>query len=161
MRVREVHRRYGQAARKWVWVAGPMYVFEDDGKSRADLVPVDKVLPEHYEDDNGWWTCHADTEEGDLAVIYRSGAKNAAGRLPARGPKDICQVSLATSNARRLAVDPLAGEFLDQYGCLCVVVAEFSPTIGIRTLKTDPEIMAWPALRAGFVKAASPMPEAV
>ena len=160
MRVSEVDRRYGKAAKKWVWVTGPMYVFDEDGTSRADLV-VGEVLPEHYEDDNGWWTCHRDTRMGHLAVIYRSGARNHTDRLPTKGPKDLCQVVLTTSDARALADDPLAGEFSDKHGCLYAVIAEFTPTLEIQTLRADPVISTWPALRAGFVKAASPMPEEV
>ena len=161
MRVAEVDRRYGKTANKWVWVAGPMYLFEADGKPRADLVPVDEVLPEHYEDDNGWWTCHPETRTGDLAVVYRSGARNNAGWLPTSGPKDLCHVIVATSNAFPLAEDPLAGEFSDKHGCLFAVVAQFNPPVAIKTLRGDPVISTWPALRAGFVQGSSRLPEDV
>lgn len=161
MRVTEVDRRYGKTANKWVWVAGPMYLFEADGKPRSDLVPVDEVTPEHYEDDNGWWTCHPDTRTGDLAVIYRSGARNDPGRMPTTGPKDLCQAVLVTSDAFPLAKDPLAGEFSEKHGCLFAVVAQFNPTVAIQTLRADPVISTWSALRAGFVQGASRLPEDV
>ncbi len=162
MRITDVDRRYSSyAIAKWVWVSGPQYTFEVDGTPRRALFPVEEVLPEHYDDDNGWWTCHPDTKAGDLAVLYRSGAENEAGQLPRHGPKDICQVVLATSDAFALADDPLAAEFSDKHGCRFVSLAEFSPPIEIRTLREDPVLAAWPALRAGFVKSASPMPEEV
>ncbi len=162
MRITDADRRYASDAfAKWVWVSGPQNTFEVDGTAIRALFPVEEVLPEHYDDDNGWWTCHPDTKTGDLAVLYRSGASNAAGQLPRHGPKDLCQVILATSDAFALADDPFAGEFSDKHGCRFVSLAEFSPPIGIRTLRGDTVLAAWPALRAGFVKSASPMPEDV
>ncbi len=161
MRIEEVDRRWGSAASTWVWVTGPMHVFEEDGTPSHDLLPVDHAVPGDFEDDHDWWTCHPDTRMGDLAVLYRSGARNDAGRRPAVGPKDLCQVMLATSDAFPLADDPLAGRFSGKHGCRYAVVAQFSPPIGIGTLREDPVTKTWPALRAGFVQGASAMPGAV
>jgi hypothetical protein len=162
MRITDVDRRYAAAAgAKWVWVSGPQYTFEADGKAPRWLLPVEEVLPEHFDDDNGWWTCHPDTKAGDLAVLYRSGAENDPGYVPRYGPKDVSHVLLATSDAFALADDPLVGEFADKHGCCFVTLAEFSPPIGIRTLRADRVLASWPALRAGFVRSASPMPEEV
>lgn len=159
MRIKDIDRRYAEGAAKWVWVSGPKYVFEIDGAPRQALLPVEEVLSEHYEDDNGWWTCHPKTKAGDHAVVYRSGAANDAGQLPRRGPKDFCQVVLATSDAFPLADDPLAGEFSIKHGCRFVPVAEFSPPVEIGELKADPALAAWPALRAGFVRSAYQLPD--
>jgi len=155
MDVREVDQRWGATAAKWVWSARPRYLFEDDGTERADLEPVDEVIAEDYSDELGWWTCDRKTEMHDLAVIYRTAGK--ADDL-VRGPKDLCYVCLAVSDAFRLADDPLAGAFSKHFGCRCVVVARFEPPIRIAELRADPVIRDWGALKAGFVKAAMPMP---
>lgn len=161
MRVNDVDRRYAaKAASKWVWVSGPQYVFEPDGATPQSLLPVDKVLAEHYDDDRGWWTCHPKTEEGDLAVLYRSGAANQPGQQPRRGPKDLCHVILATSDAHQLKDDPLAGEFSDDYGCRFVTVADLDP-ISISEMRGDAVLSTWSALRADFRQAAYEMPEEV
>src|SRR4051794_3432421 len=117
MRLKDVDRLLASdASVKWVWVAGPMYVFEVNGSTPRYLLPVEELLAEHWAEDNGWWTCHPDTRKGDLAVMYRSGAVNEDGRLPRRGPKDLCQVMLATSDAFPLRDDPFAGEFIEHHG---------------------------------------------
>jgi hypothetical protein len=162
MRIKDVDRRFAPAAKaKWVWVSGPQYVFEVDGTPSEALLPVEEVLPEYYEDDRGWWTCHPKTEEGDLAVMYRSGAANEPGQLPRHGPKDLCQVVLATSDAFPLADDPLAGEFSDKHGCRFVALAQFAPPIGISELRADPVLAAWPALQASFMRSAYELPDEV
>src|SRR5947209_3222594 len=98
MDLNEVHRRWGRTAAKWVWTTGPFYAFEPDGAERRSLEPVDEVDEHAYDDeDAGFWTCDKNTKMHDLAVIYRSGARNDDGRLPRHGPKDICYVMLATS----------------------------------------------------------------
>ena len=158
--IEEVDRRWGATATKWVWSTRPRYVFEEDGSERLGLEPVDEVVPEDYSDETGWWTCHPDTRKHDLAVIYRNEGK-ADPEYPVRGTKDLRYVCLAVSDAFPLAYDPLAGEFSDHHGCRYVVVGWFDPSIGIGELRADPRTQAWPALKAGFVQAAMPMPEQV
>lgn len=161
VKIREVHERWGSSATKWVWSARPRHVFEPDGTERDDLEPVNVLTRDDFSDETGWWTCHPNTRVGDLAVIYRStGDKDVEG-FPVRGPRDLRYVCLATSDAFALADEPLAGEFADKHGCRSVVVAEFEPPVGIAELRSDPQIRSWPALRAGFVRAAMPMPNDV
>lgn len=95
MDLREVDRRSGGGARKWVWSARPRYVLEEDGTERPDLEPVEDVSDDDFEDETGWWTCDPDTAVGDLAVIYRSSGIQDPD-YPVRGPKDLAYVALAT-----------------------------------------------------------------
>jgi hypothetical protein len=136
-------------------------VFERDGTERADLEPVDEVLPEHYDDEVGSWTCHRDTHLDDLAIVYRGAGANDPEGFPVRGPKDLYYVMLVTSEPFPLREDPLAAEFVDKQGCRCVVVARLVPPIGIEELRRDPVIRDWGALKAGFVQAAMAMPNEV
>lgn len=161
MAIREVDRRWGGTATKWVWSARPRYMFDEDGSERAVLEPVDEVLPTDYTDETGWWTCHRDTKMHDLAVMYRNAGKKDPEPYPVEGPKDLCYVCLAVSCALPLAEDPLAGEFSEHYGCRFVVVARFEPSIGIGELRADAITRDWGALKAGFVQAAMPMPDEV
>lgn len=160
MDVRELDRRWGATASKWVWSARPRYVFEEDGSEREDLEPVDEVLPEDYSDESAWWTCDPKTEMHNIAVIYRNAGTNDPD-FPVGGPKDLCYVCLVLSNPFPLADNPLAGEFAEHYGCRYIVLARFQPPIGIGELRTDPVTRDWGALRAGFVKAAMPMPDQI
>jgi hypothetical protein len=137
------------------------HVFEEDGSERTDMEPVDEVLPEHYTDEAGWWTCDPRTKMHDLAVIYRSTGAAGPDRYPVLGPKDLRYVCIALSDAFPLADDPLAGEFSDHYGCRYVVVARFEPPISIGELRSDPITREWPALKAGFVRAAMAMPNEI
>lgn len=159
--LREVVRRWARAADKWVWSTQPRFVFEEDGTERDMLAPVDEVLPEHYEDEVGWWTCHPDTHIEDLAVIYRNAGRGDPEAFPVRGPRDLCYVVLVTSNAFPLKDEPLADRFSGHYGCRFVVVARFEPPIGIEELRRDPILRQWGALKAGFVRAAMSMPDEV
>ncbi len=162
MDLREVDRRYG-GSRKWVWSAQPRFVFEDDGTERPDLEPVEDVGDEAFEDETGWWTCHPDTKAGDLAVIYRSSG-NKDPDYPVRGPKDLAYVALVTSEPPfALDRDPFAIEqgLGGKYGCNVLIVAKIEPPVGLAELRADPVLRDWPALKASFVKAAMPMPDAV
>ena len=154
----EVDRRWGAAARKWVWSARPRYVFEDDGSERDWLEPVDDVLPEDYEDESGWWTCHPETRIDDLAVVYRNAGRNDPEPFPIVGPRDLCYIVLVTSEPFPLKDDPLARELAKFHGCRYVVVSRFEPPVPIEDLRNDPVLAEWPALRAGFVRAAMPCP---
>jgi hypothetical protein len=152
----EVNRRWGPA--RWVWSARAKYLFHEDGTERRDLAPVDEVTAEDYSDESGWWTCHRDHAEDKLSVIYRSAGKD--DDFPLVGPRDLRYVFLATKNARPLKHDPFAGKFANHHGCPYVVVSQFDPPITIDRLRREFGD-TWPALRAGFVQAAMPMPPEV
>lgn len=161
MNLREVDRRYGDRA-KWVWSARPRYVLEADGSERPDLQPVDEVTEDDLEDETGWWTCDPRTEVGDLAVIYRSSGTQDPD-YAVRGPKDLAYVALVTSDAFPLDDDPFAIKegFAEKHGCRCVIVAKIEPPVALAELRADRVLRDWPALRAGFVRAAMSMPDEV
>jgi len=161
MKLTEIDRRWGRTSRKWVWSARPRYMFEEDGTERDHFEPVVEVLPEDYEDEAGWWTCHPETRVNDLAVVYRNAGKGDPEPFPVEGPRDLSIVALITSEPFPLRDDPLAGELAKFYGCRYVVVGRFEPPVGIEALRRDPVLNTWPALRAGFVRAAMPMPNDV
>lgn len=122
-----VDRRY------WVWVTSPEFYLDDDGNDRADLVPRADLQPE------GWWTCHRDTEEGDLALLYRS-----------RIRKDLGYLMQALSGAKSLHGDSYAVERGWEYGCDYRVLARFTHPLTLEQMKADPALRDWGALRAGF-----------
>ncbi len=71
---------------RWVWVAGPeSYGDLDEGDAEA-LDPASGVGG-----DGSWWTCHADTRQGDLVVLYRTAPRS-----------DVAYLLEAASDARRL-----------------------------------------------------------
>ncbi len=160
MRTEDVDARWGKR-RKWVWVTRPMYVFEEDGRERGGLEPVGEVLPEHCSDEQGTWTCNPDTRRGDLAVFYRSGAKNDPGCLPRHGPKDLYYIARVTSDAFLISDDPLVAEIGEHHYCRFVVVGRFQPPIGLQTMRANSVLKEWGALKASFVQAAMPLPQSV
>lgn len=162
MDLREVDRRFGKGAHKWVWSARPRYVFDEDGSERPDLEAEEHLSDEDLEDETGWWTCHPETAIGDIAVIYRSLGRQDPD-YPVRGPQDLAYVVLATSDAFALDQDPFAiGEgFADKHGCHHVILAKIEPPVGLGELRADPVLRDWPALKAGFVRAAMAMPEQI
>lgn len=52
-----------------MWVTGPKYYLDDDGAERRGLDPGQGYGR------GGWWTCHRETEQGDLVLLYRSQRK--------------------------------------------------------------------------------------
>jgi len=76
-----------------LWVSGPDYYLDEDGEERSDLDPE-----QGYESD-GWWTCHRETKNGDLVLIYRSQIK-----------KDLAYLIEARSDAFSLQDDDFAVE---------------------------------------------------
>ena len=59
----------------WVWVTAPEFYLDTEGNDRPDLEPRRDLQPE------GLWTCHRDTVEGDLALLYRSRIRKDIGYL--------------------------------------------------------------------------------
>ncbi len=48
--------------RSWVWVTRPKYYLDESGSDR-------EVLDPGRVDSGGWWTCHGDTQKGDLVLL--------------------------------------------------------------------------------------------
>jgi len=61
--------------RYWLWVTRPDYYMAEDGMDREDLDPDSGV------DSDGWWTCHKDTQKGDLVFLWRTSPKSDIGHL--------------------------------------------------------------------------------
>src|SRR5262245_42964777 len=61
--------------RYWLWITRPEYYLDESGYDREDLDPESGV------DSDGWWTCHRDTQKGDLALLYRSRVRRDLGYL--------------------------------------------------------------------------------
>ena len=51
----------------WLWVAKPKYTQDpaDSTRDRPDMMGAPTM-----DAPDGWWTCHEDTERGDLALLY-------------------------------------------------------------------------------------------
>lgn len=116
----------------WVWVAGPDYYLDDDGADRRDLEPDLEYAP------GSWWTCHKDTLEGDLVLLYRSQER-----------RDLGYLIEARSDAYSILDDPDADESWD-YGCDYEVIEKFANPLTLGEMKADPALADWGALRANF-----------
>jgi EVE domain len=121
---------------RWLWVTGPRYYAEDDGSDRVDLDPTG----DHVAD--GWWTCHKDTREGDLVLLYRTKPK-----------MDIAYLIETRSDAYSLLQDPSAEPGWD-YGCDYEVIEKFAKPLGIAEIKADPELESWNAKNSRFQRRA-------
>lgn len=127
---------------RWVWVTRPQFYLDDDGQDRADLDPARGYTPE------GWWTCHPDTRDGDLAVVYRS-----------RVAKDIGYLVAVRSDAEQL--DDASSDFDGWSVCRYQILARFERPVTIDDMRADDVLSKWAALRASFVRRAFPVPDVV
>jgi EVE domain len=123
----ETERQY------WLWVTRPEYYLDEDGNEREDLDPS------HGVDTEGWWTCHKDTQEGDLVFLWRTTPK-----------RDIGYLIQAASDAYSIADDPHAFQQGWEYGCDFQVLHKFANPVNIRDLHEDPYLDDWAPLRARF-----------
>src|SRR5262249_21324800 len=89
-----------QERRYWVWITGPKYYLDEEGLDREDLDPQSGV------DSDGWWTCHRNTQKGDLALLYRSRLK-----------RDIGYLIQVESDAYSIADDRYASDQGWDYAC--------------------------------------------
>lgn len=89
-----------QNRRYWVWVTRPEYYLDELGNDREDLDPLNNI------DNDGWWTCHKNTQKGDLILLYRSGIK-----------RDIGYLIQAESDAYFIGDENYAVEKGWDYGC--------------------------------------------
>lgn len=119
--------------RYWVWVTGPDYYLEEDGSDRRFLQPGAGYQP------GGWWTCHRETEEGDLVLLYRMGKK-----------KDLAYLIQTRSAAYSLLDDEGAAEEGWDYGCDFEVVEKFATPLTLAEMRADRALADWGALRGNF-----------
>ena len=127
-------RSDGRGSRRyWVWVTGPEYYLDDDGAERRGLDPGQGYQP------GGWWTCHRDTEQGDLVLLYRSRLK-----------KDLAYL-IETRSAAVLYPGRCAREKAGwDYGCDYEVLEKFAKPLTLGEMKSDPVLKDWGVLRSNF-----------
>jgi hypothetical protein len=117
----------------WVWVTRPEYFLDEDGE-------IENCFTEEEEDsDGGWWTCHKQTCQGDLALLYVSG--------PIRAVTVLIE---ATSDAYSIQNIPHAKQHGWDYGCEWRRVFFFESPLWFDQLRDDPYLQDWPALRGNF-----------
>lgn len=131
------------AGQTWLWVTGPEFYLDDDGRDQADLDPAS------FDGPRGWWTCHSDTRFGDLALLYR-----------ARQRKDIAYLVRAESDAYPLSAgDGVPGR--NTHGCDYTVVKKFSRPLSIEAMRADPSLAEWAALKINFNGSVHRVPPAI
>lgn len=129
----------GRQRNYWVWVTRPDYYLEENGEPRLSLEPGPP--------NEGWWTCHKNTQAGDLLLLYRTAPKS-----------DIAYLLRAEENASSLAGDPDVGEHNWSYGCTYRSLYRFETTLTYRAMLADPYLRDWPALRDRFQRTAFAIP---
>jgi predicted RNA-binding protein with PUA-like domain len=121
-----------------VWVTGPKYYLDDDGAERRGLDPGQGYVP------GGWWTCHRETEEGDLVLLYRSQLK-----------KDLAYLIETRSAAYSIldecsSLGEATAELGWDYGCDYEVIEKFTKPLTLGEMRSDPALQDWGVLRANF-----------
>jgi len=119
--------------RYWLWVTRPDYYLDEDGRDREDLDPNSGV------DSDGWWTCHKETNKGDLVFLWRTSPK-----------KDIGYLIQAESDAYSIADDAYASKKGWDYACNYQVLYKFGNTIKVKELRENHYLDDWGALRCSF-----------
>lgn len=122
----------------WIWVTRPEHFLEDDGTEREILEPGS------FDDPGSWWTCHRDTNAGDLALIYRAGIENGVVY------RDIKYLIMARSDAYPLNSIETAGNKNWNYGCDYIPLYKFDNPLRIKEIRDDSHLDEWNALRAEF-----------
>jgi hypothetical protein len=118
----------------WLWVTRPEYYLEEDGSER------DILEPNRGYEAGGWWTCHKDTEDGDLVLLYRTSPK-----------KDIAYLIETRSAAYPLLDDEAATDQGFVYGCDFEVIEHFSSPMTLDEIRRDPALATWGAFRRNFL----------
>lgn len=127
MTVTSISRQY------WVWITNPEYYLNEDGSER------DALEPRRDYDAGGWWTCHKNTQKGDLILLYRTTPK-----------RNIAYLIQAKSDAYSLTTDNYASDMGWDYGCDYLPIYKFNNPLTIRDMRDHPQIQEWSALRGSF-----------
>lgn len=116
----------------WLFVTRPEYyeIFEEDTSYEAD-----------------WWTCHEETKEGDLILLYCASPESAIGYL-----------LQAKSDAFSLEHDAYALEQGWRFGCGVAALHKFAPPITFKELGEVASIREWSAYRKRFQGTVFPIP---
>ncbi len=105
------------------------------GNERADLDPINNI------DNDGWWTCHKNTQKGDLVLLYRSRIK-----------RDIGYLIQAESDAYFIGDENYAAEQGWDYGCDDRFLFRFQNPLTLREMRENPYLQDWGAFRGNFQK---------
>jgi predicted RNA-binding protein with PUA-like domain len=119
--------------RYWLWVTRPDYYLEKSGADRECLDPKVDF------DTGGWWTCHADTQKGDLVLLYRSKVK-----------RDLGYLIQAESDAYSIADDQHASEQDWDYGCDYQPLYKFEKPVTLQDMRENPYLHDWGAYVGNF-----------
>lgn len=125
----------GGQRRYWLWVTRPEYYLDDEGNEREDLNPSNEI------DVGGWWTCHKDTQKGDLIFLWRTSPK-----------RDIGYLIQAASDAYSIVDDDYASKHGWDYGCDYQVLYKFANPVTIEDLHNTPHLQDWGAYKAKFFR---------
>lgn len=128
----------------WVWVTTPAYYADEDGSDREDLDPSAQS------DAGGWWTCHRDTRQGDLILLYRTKPK-----------MDFGYLIQARSDAYSIAADQYAYERGWDYGCDYQVLYKFEHPVTLNDVRRDPYMDEWGAFRGNFQRRVYAIPQGI
>ena len=122
----------------WQWSTKSEYFLEKDGSDRMDLEPGTSLDPGIY------WTCHKDTQAGDLALLYRAGKKGGITF------QDIKYLIIARSDAYPLDEIEDAAEKGWDYGCDFLPLYKINNPLKLKEMQNDPYLDEWNALNALF-----------
>jgi len=118
----------------WLLVSHPEYYEDSDGNDLQILEPSGEVS-------NGWWTCHKNTMEGDLILLYRAKKRH-----------DIVHIMQAKSDACSLDQDDYAREMGWTHGCKHMTLYKLKNPITLQDLREHDSFFkeSWGAYRANF-----------
>lgn len=144
----------------WLWVTQPEHYLNFWGtKERRKLDPVYKrKLRIFSSKDSGWWTCHMDTKQGDLALLYRTTLKSEDLDLR-KGfsvGKDIAYLFQAESDAFSILNRNDRGW---KYACSWKSLYKLKVPVTISEMKEEPYLESWSALKANFQGSAFAIPD--
>lgn len=122
----------------WQWVTKAEFFLETDGREREDLEPTKNL------DVGGYWTCHKNTNAGDLTFLYRAGKKGG------KTYQDIKYLILATSDAYPIGEDEFSFEHGWDYGCDYKPLFKFQNSLSLKEIRKDPHLQNWNAYKANF-----------
>ncbi|KLL09834.1 EVE domain-containing protein [Protofrankia coriariae] len=130
--------------RYWIWVTGPDYYLDENGTDRPELDPTWGSTPDD------WWTCHKETREGDLILLYRSQIK-----------KDIAYLIEARSDAYALRNGDVAADLGWDVACDYEVIEKFRRPLQLADMRSDPVLADWGPLRANLRRRAYEIPRPI
>lgn len=125
----------------WLWVTKPEFYAEPDGTGRMYLDPASGA------DSDGSWTCHSDTEKGDLALLWRTSPR-----------RDIAYLIQARSDA--YALDDVQSRKRGwSFACEYIVRAKFEEPVTLAEIRSVAHLEEWGALRGNFQRSAFAIPD--